>query len=252
MHCSPSTANSRATMRTPRFTALDVLLPAGMRDEGEPASDASARRTVSGVALFRKPQIRGGAQPGMPAADQPQTSAAADPTNGNRSLEPQPDSQPDCTGPRDLSVPASQRNYQPPEPRLEHRYHLHSHALGIPVSGGHHGLVQALRSELGLVQHHGGRLLPLHAGDSFTRWHLRDLQLRSRLPVYFQSVSSTAERPCHLNQYGWSRTGSGQCVYRAAVALGEIRTDLPRRLRFRPRALGSLTPLLRSLQFPSS
>ena len=59
MYCSPSSADDCATMRTARFAAFDVLLPAGPRDHGQPASDASAGRTLSGAALFRKQQYVG-------------------------------------------------------------------------------------------------------------------------------------------------------------------------------------------------
>src|SRR5438270_3179672 len=133
---------------------------------------------------------------------------------------------------------------------LEHRYYLHSHALGLSVSGGYPGLVQPLRAELEFVQYHGGGLLPICARGGFARGPVRDLQLRPRLAIHLQPVSAAAQGPVHPHQYGWAWASPRQCVYRAAVALGEIRTDLSRRLRFRRRTLVGVALLLRPLQFP--
>jgi putative transposase len=68
--------------------------------------------------------------------------------------------------------------------------------------------------------------------------------------IYLPPVSATAQGPLYPDQHGWTRASHGQCVYRAVVALGEIRTDLPRRLRFRRRTLVSVISLFRPLQFP--
>src|SRR3954447_12426063 len=249
MHYSSSSADAGATMRTARIATLDFLLSARRRDQGESASHAAAGRTVLGVALFRKPQVCGGAGTGVATGGQPKTSATTDADHGHRGLVPEAEPQPSGSGPRDLSILASRRHHQPAQPGLEHRYYLYSNALRFLVSGSHHRLVQPLRIELGSVQHDGGRLLPVHAGDGIARGPVRDLQLRPGLAVYFQPVPSTAQGPRHLDQHGWTRAGIGQCFHREAVAVGEVRIDLPRRVRLRHRTLVSPIPLLRPLQF---
>jgi len=47
----------------------------------------------------------------------------------------------------------------------------------------------------------------LDAGDGLAQTYVRDLQFRSGFAVHFQQVPSAAERPCHLDQHGWSWSG---------------------------------------------
>ena len=48
----------------------------------------------------------------------------------------------------------------PAQPGLEHRYYLHSDAWRLPVPSRRHGWVPPFCAQLGVVQYHGGRLLP--------------------------------------------------------------------------------------------
>src|SRR5438270_7049878 len=77
-----------------------------------------------------------------------------------------------------------------------------------------------------LSKYHGGGLLPICARGGFARGPGRDLQLRPRIAIHLQPVSAAAQGPVHPHQYEWAWASPRQCVYRAAVALGEIRTDL--------------------------
>src|SRR5262245_31309648 len=124
MHYSPSPVDAGATMRTARTATLDFLLSAGRRDQGEPASDAAAGRTVLGVALLRKPQVCRPAGTGVATGDQSQTSATTNADHGHRSLVPEAEPQSSGAWTRNLSVPASRRHHQPAQPSLEHRYYL--------------------------------------------------------------------------------------------------------------------------------
>ena len=127
---------------------------------------------------------------------QPKTRATTDAVYGHRSLVPEAESESSGSRSRDLSVPAPRCHRQPAQPGLEHRYYLHSDALGLSVPGGHYGLVQPLRAELGSLQYHGGGLLPVCAGGGVPLRQVRDLQLRSRLrnlpPASFCSRSRSA------------------------------------------------------------
>jgi integrase-like protein/helix-turn-helix protein len=58
----------------------------------------------------------------------------------------------------------------------------------------------------------------------------------------------------HLHQHGWTRPRVGQRVHRTLVALAQVRVDLSRRLRHRPRSVsgaGQLLPLLQSRAAPT-
>src|SRR5437763_15797552 len=139
-------------MRFARFTTLDFLSSACRREQGEPAPDAATGRTIPGIALVRKPEVRCGAGTGVATIDQPKTCATTDATDGHRSLVPEAEPESSGSRTRDLSVSAPRCRRQSTQPGLEHRYYLHSHALGLSVSGGYPGLVQPLRAELEFVQ----------------------------------------------------------------------------------------------------
>src|ERR1700733_580651 len=55
------------------------------------------------------------------------------------------------------------------EPGMEYGYHLHSDGSRICVSGGGNGLVQPIRTELGIVSKHGSTLLYRGSGKSVPR-----------------------------------------------------------------------------------
>src|SRR5947208_10515691 len=237
-------------MRTARFAALYVLPSGCRREQGQSGVDAATGRTVSGIAVLWKPQVCRAAGTRTARTHQPKTRATTDAAHGHRGLVPEAESESSGSWTRDLSLSAPRCPGQPTQPGLEHRYHLPSDAIRVPLPGGHYGLVQPLRVELGSLQYHGGGLLPICAGGGFARRPVRDLQLRSRCAIYLPPVLAATQGSLHSNQYGWARASHGQRVYRAAVALGEIRTDLSRRLRFRPRTVVGLSSLFRPLQFP--
>src|ERR1700678_202497 len=56
----------------------------------------------------------------------------------------------------------------------------------------------------------------------------------------------------NLHQHGWTRTRTRQRFYRTAVALAQVRTDLPRRLRQRPGSVPGAGELLPFLQLRTS
>ena len=159
MDRSTTSAAERPTaVRTAGSAALDLLLPAAAGERGEPAPDAPARRVVPEVPVLRQPQD------GRRAGGEPQTHPAADAHSGHRSSLPQTELEPSGAGSPDLSVPAARRRDRAAQPRLEHRYYVHSDAWRLSVPGRGDGLVQPLRAQLGTLQHDGDRLLPGRAG----------------------------------------------------------------------------------------
>src|ERR1700680_444927 len=230
-------------VRTARRAPPALLLPAAGGERREPEPAPAARRVVLGLPILRQPPD------GRHAGSEPQTRPAADAHSRHPSPLSQTELEPSGAGPRDLSVPAARRFDRAAQPSLEHRYYLHSDAWRLPLFGRGHGLVQPLRAQLGTFQHHGNRLLFSCARRRVLLRPTRDLELRSGLAVHRGRFSGAPEKPRHLDQHGWTRPRPGQRFHRAPVALFEVRTHLPRRLRQRPRSVlgaGWLLPFLQS------
>src|SRR5580658_6191720 len=247
MDRSTSSAAHRPTaVRTAGSAALDLLLPAAAGECGEPAADAPARRVVLEMSVLRQPQD------GRRVEHQSQTGATADAHLGHRSPLRQTQLKPSGAGSRNLSVPAARRGGRETKPRLEHRYYLHSDAWRLSLPGRGDGLVQPLRAQLGIVQHDGNRLLPGRASRGIPLRPTRYLELRSGLAVHFRRFSGSAEATPDLHQHGWARPRTRQRFHRTVVALAQVRTDLPRRLRQRPGSVPGARELLPFLQLPTS
>src|SRR5207342_2374801 len=69
--------------------------------------------------------------------------------SGHRSPLSQTQLEPSGAGSPDLPVPAARRGNPAAQPRLEHRYYLHSDAGRVSLPGRGNGLVQPIRSQLG-------------------------------------------------------------------------------------------------------
>src|SRR6266511_3114707 len=111
-----SAVDRSAAVRSARFAALDVLLPAPAGERGESAPAPEIGRTVPGVSVLRQPQDGGD------AGSQPQAHPAADADFGNRS--PLSETEPESTGTRarGLPVPVAWRLDRTAQSSLEHRY----------------------------------------------------------------------------------------------------------------------------------
>src|ERR1035437_9778566 len=232
-----------AAVRAAGSAALDLLLSAAAGEHGEPASAPPARPTLHEAPGLREPQD------GRRVGHQSQTRATADAHSGHRSPLSQTELEPPGTGSPDLPVSAARRGNPPAQPRLEHRYYLHSDAWRLSVSGCCDGLVQPVRTQLGTVQHHGGGLLSGGAPRRVPLRPTRNLETRSGVAVHLGGLPGPAPTAWNLDQHGWPRSRARQRFHRTAVALAQVRTDLPRRLRQRSRSVpgaGKLLPLLQS------
>src|SRR5580658_1494478 len=238
-----SVPDHSAAVRTAGSVTLDLVLPAATREHGELASAPAARPVVREASVFRQPQN------GCRTESEPHAHPAADAHSGPRSPLSETEPESSGAGSPDLSVPAAWRGNSPAQPRLEHGYYLHSDARRLSVPGRGDGLVQPLRAQLGTFQHHGDRLLSGGAQRRFPLRPARNLELRSGLPVHLGRFPGSTQKARDRDQHGWPRSRPRQRVHRAVVALTQIRTDLPRRLRHRARSVsgpGRLLPLLQS------
>src|SRR5579864_3937646 len=244
MDRSPSSAPQHPTaVRTAGSAALDLLPPAAAGERGESTPAPPTRPVVLEAPVLRQPQD------GRRAGGKPQTYPAPDAHSGYRSPLPQTQLEPSGAGSPDLPVPAARRGNPAAQPRLEHRYYLHSDAWRVSLPGRGDGLVQPLRPELGTLQHPGDRLLPGGAGCRVPLRPARNLELRSGRAVHFGRLPGSAQEARDLHQHGRPRTRARQRVHRTAVALAQVRADLSRRLRHRSRSVpgpGELLPLLQS------
>src|SRR5579885_2656654 len=235
-----------AAVRTAGRAALDLLLPAAAGERGEPAAAPPARPVVHEASVFRQPQDGRGTE------GEPQAHPATDAHSGHRSPLSQTQLEPPGAGSPDLPVPAARRRNPAAQPRLEHRYYLPSDARRVPVLGRGDGLVQPLRAQLGTVQYPGDRLLPGRAERRVPLRPARNLELRSGLAIHRGRVPGAAQTARHLDQHGWPRPRARQRFHRTAVALAQVRADLPRRLRYWPRPVSGTGGLLPLLQSPAS
>ena len=158
---SPTPQHSTA-VRTAGSAALNLLLPAAAGECREPAPAPQARPVVLEAPVLRQPQN------GRRTGSEPQAHPATNAHTGHRSPLSQTELEPPGTGSPDLPVPAARRGNPPAQPRLEHRYYLHSDARRLSVPGRGDGLVQPLRAELGTLQYDGNRLLPGRARPTTT------------------------------------------------------------------------------------
>src|ERR1700691_1369307 len=242
MDRSRSSASKPPTaMRTAGSVSLDLLLSAAAGERRELASPPQAGPVVPEASLFRQPQN------GCRAEGKSQAHPAADAHPGHRSPLSQTELEPSGTGSRSVSLPTARCHNRKTQPRLEHRYYLHSDAERLPVPGRRDGLVQPLRTQLGTFQHHGNWFLSGGARGRVPLRPTRNLDLRSGLAVHLGRVPRSAQAARDLYQYGWPRPRSRQCFHRTAVALTQVRTNLSRRLRLGTRTVsgtGKLFPLL--------
>src|SRR5205085_10531902 len=241
--CRPSAPPHSTAVRTAGSAALDLLLPAATRERRESASAPPARPTLYEAPVLRQPQN------GRRTGREPQTHPPPDAHTGHRSPLSQTPLKPPCTRSSDLPVPAARRRHRKTQSRLEHRYYIHSDARRLSLSGGRHGLVQPIRAQLGTLQHNGNRLLLGGAPGRLLLRPTRNLELRSARAVHLVRFPGSAPGPWDLDQHGWPWPCAGQCFYRTFVALAQVRVDLSRRLRHRPRTVpraGKLLPVLQS------
>src|SRR6202163_5010946 len=243
----PTSAPQHPTaMRTAGSAALNLLPPAVAGERGESASAPPARPVVPEAPVLRQPQD------GRGVGSEPQTHPAPDAHSGHRSPLSQTELEPPGAGSPDLPVPAARHRHRTPQPRLEHRYYVHSDAWRLSLSGRGDGLVQPLRAQLGTFQYAGNRLLLGGAGRRVPLRPARNLELRSGLAVHLGRLPRSAEEARYLHQYGWPRSRARQRFHRAPVALFEVRVDLSRRLRHRPRTVSGVGKLLPLLQSPAA
>src|SRR5271165_3582035 len=208
------------------------LVRGGTGSGRESAIDAVDRRAIHTDAVLRNPEdglvarrarIRGQRETGTPAdAGDGAGSALFEATAVGSRVRTQ-----------DLSVSAAQSQDRSARPRLGKRYHLHSPAAGLCLSGGDHGLVQPLRAGVGSIDFVGERLLRGGTGLGIDDDAAGDLQYRPRGAVHQRGIYEASGEAGHHDQHGRTWTSDRQHFHRTFMADGEIRRGVSEGLRRR-------------------
>src|SRR4051794_34421803 len=177
--CASEPDHSTA-MRTAGSAAFELLLSAAAGERSKSGSAPPARSVVFEAPLLRQPQN------GCRAGSEPKAHPAPDAYPGHRSPLSQTKFKSPGAGASSLSIPAAWRRNPPAQPRLEHRYYLHSGAWRLSLSSGGDGLVQPLRAQLGTLQHYGEQFLPGCARRRLSLRSTRNLELRSGLVIHLR------------------------------------------------------------------
>ena len=210
--------------------AVGVVLRGGTGSGRESALDALDRRAIHTDAVLRnsedglvarRARIRSQREAGTPAD-------AADGAGGALSEATAVGSR---VRTQDLSVSAAQPEDRSARPRLGQRYHLHSPAAGLCLSGGDHGLVQSLCAGVGSIDFVGERLLCGGTGLGIDDDAAGDLQYRPRGAIHQRGIYEPSREAGHHDQHGRTRTSDRQHFHRTFMADGEIRRGVSEGLR---------------------
>jgi hypothetical protein len=231
-----------------RFVTIEPLLYASGRDGRELRDHASSGRAIYPDAVLWDPED-------APLADRSgirgQREAGKKAPAGNGPGSDLPEAAIVDTGarPSDLSLPFARIADCAPQSGMGDRYYLYPAAAWVCVSGGGHGLVQPLRSVMGVIRHAGRKLLRDGVGMGVKFGPAGNLQFGSGLAIYERAIHSFAAGPQCPDQHGWPGSGNGQHLRRAPLADDKIRRGLFERLRKRPRGhreSSTLFPVLQS------
>ena len=138
--------------------------------------------------------------------------------------------------PPDLSISSTRAADPPARSRVGHRYNVRSHAARVCLSCRHHGLVQPVRSVLGIIRHDGCEFLCDGTRMGIEEGKAGDFQFRSRLSIHERSVYECSSWPQSPDQHGWTWPGNGQYFRGTPMADRKIRRNLPEGLRERSRS----------------
>lgn len=220
-----------SSVRAVGIEPLKSLLRGKGAQSTESAANAIDRRAIHATTVFRLAEdYRLAPQARTPGKSQ--ASRTADAGDGSPSNLSKASTFSTCTRSSNLSVLASRCKNYASEPSLEHRHHLHPTGAWIRLFGCNYGLVQPLRAGVGSLNYIGHKLLRFSLGMGASRRRpTGDLQYRPRLAIHQCSVHRAAYQSFDPDQHGRKRPRSGQCLCRAALALGQVRRSLFERLR---------------------
>ena len=120
-----------------------------------------------------------------------------------RSCVSQAEAEPARRRPSDLPVLAERDHGGARQPGVQHGYHLYPDGAGLRVSGGGHGLVQPVRTELVAVVNDGGGLLHRGSEACFAAGTTGDLQPRSGIAVHVREVHRGGRGATDRDRHGW-------------------------------------------------
>lgn len=216
------------------FASLDFLLSALRRERREPGVETLHSVPIS-RARARHPR-------------QSQTCATFDAQDGPEIRASSAGNERAASRAQGVSLPAARCEGERAGSRLEHRHHVHPGAGRLGVSCGSDGLGDAIRVQLGGLQHHGSELLLGGAQACLERKETAHLQQRPGCSVYEPAVCIGARGSRNPGEHGRKGKMPGQRVGGAAVAERQVRGGLSQRVRGRALSMAWTGALLRLLQ----
>jgi hypothetical protein len=221
-HCS--------AMYTCRPVTIRALLRTSARDKREPRVDAVAGRAIyADTVLWSSPDARASGQ--KRPSNQSQAGKTTSAENGAGGDLCKTSVVSAGARPSDLSLSFKGVADHPSQPGVGNRYHVCPPAERICISGSYHGLVQPVRSVMGIVSHDGCEFLCDGIGMGTERSKARNIQFGSGRPIHERSVYETAPCPQSGDQHGWTGPGNGQYFRGTPMADRKIRRNLLEGLR---------------------
>jgi hypothetical protein len=188
--------------------------------------DASHRRAIPEDALVRQSSDDGMAESAR-VRSEPETRAttdAADGLGGNLS-EASDDGR--CFGAPEIPVFIAGSQDHAAERGLGSGHHVHPDVARLHVLGGSDRLVQPVRFVMAIVEQPGEQFLHGSSERGVVASSSDNLQYGSRSSVHKPGVYEPIGGGRCEYQYGWERSGVGQCVHRTSVVEREVRARLP-------------------------
>ena len=190
---------------------------------GKPGVDEEARRAASGASDVRESTVAGVAGKGGKGS-QPQAGQTAVEEDGNRSDLSEKAEQSTRGRTRNLSVSAEGTGDNGTKSSMVQRHNVYSYAAWVYVFGCGDGLVESIRSIVGIEQHDGGGVLhsSVGAGAGACRESAADFEHGSGVAIHESGIHRRGAIVRSGSEHGWAREMDGQPVHREVVEEREI------------------------------
>jgi len=228
--------------------SIDILLHADRRDAVEFEVDELSRQAVhADTILWDSEDDRSVASRRI--LRQSQTGVEANEKDGDTSYLSEAEPVERRSGAQNIPVFTASFGDCSTESGLVNGYYIYSTSPWFSLSYRGYRLVQPLRVILGIIQFPRYQFLSVGIGSSTQKRHTRDIQYRPRFSIYKRGIYRKISGEGNSNQYGWSRSSTGQYLRRTFMENIQIRRSVFTRLFFRRRGIRKFRSLFQVLQY---